>query len=163
MSKIPKWLKITGGVLVGLFILIAIVGSSSEQNSNQATENNESTGTQEVADTNRCENVPDNIVADINEGFNTEGLAFRNAQVVKSNDFESVYFISGDIQGAGLEEDNNIATFATNSLEGTGGILMSVDGVAKEFSVFPDASTTDAKATMSDDGAKASQECVANS
>lgn len=160
MSKIPKWLKITGGVLVGLFILIAIVGSSSEQNNNQITKNNEATETQEVADTNRCEDVPDNIVADINEGFNTEGLTFRNAQTVKSNDFKSVYFISGDIQGAGLEGDDDIATFATNSLEGTGGILMSVDGVAKEFSVFPDASTTDAKASMSDDGAKQSKDCV---
>lgn len=163
MSKIPKWLKITGTVLIGLIIMGAIA-SSGEQT---RTENKQKEVTQTAQSeqkpaeqTNRCLDVPEAVVASLNEGFNTKGLTLRNSKAVKSNSFESVYFISADIQGAGLEGQDDVATFGTNSLESGGGIFMAVDKVAKEFSVFPDSSTTDARATMSDDGAKESVDCV---
>ena len=163
MSKIPKWLKITGAVLIGL-IIIGAIASSGEQTKTEDNKQEQTSQTTEtekpVEQADRCLEVPEAVVASLNEGFNTEGLILRNAKAVKSNDFESVYFISADIQGAGLEGEDDIATFTTNSLESGGGIFMSVDGVAKEFSVFPDASTTDAKATMSDDGAEQSRDCV---
>ena len=110
----------------------------------------------------RCIAAPNLVVGSLQEGFNTAGLTLRNAYSVKSNDFSKVYFISADIQGEGLEGENDIVTLATNSLEIGGGIFMSVNGAAKEFFVFPDASTTDAKLTTADDGAKLSQDCVKN-
>lgn len=163
MSKIPKWLKITGAVLIGLIIIGAIASSGEQTKPENKQEEATQTAQSEqkpAEQASRCLDVPEAVVASLNEGFNTEGLTLRNAKAVKSNSFESVYFISADIQGAGLEGEDDIATFATNSLENGGGMFMSVDGVAKEFSVFPDASTTDAKATMSDDGAEQSRNCV---
>lgn len=157
MKTIPKWLKVTGGVLAGLLVLMIIVNTTSgdKKQENSATEQPTQTKT-----ANKCEDVPADIVASLQEGANTKGTTLRNAKAVKSNDFESVYFISADLQGAGLEGSEDIATFTTNKLENGGGILMSVNNVAKEFFVFPDASTTDAKATMSDDGASQSQTCA---
>ena len=163
MSKIPKWLKITGAVLIGLIIIGAIASSGEQtktENSKQEQTSQPTETEKPVEQANRCLEVPEAVVASLNEGFNTEGLILRNAKAVKSSDFESVYFISADIQGAGLEGEDDIATFTTNSLESGGGIYMSVDRVAKQFSVFPDASNTDAKATMSDDGAEQSRDCV---
>lgn len=157
MNKIPKWLKITGGVLVGLLVLMIIVNATS---GDKKQENNTAQQTAQTQKANKCEDVPADVVASLQEGANTKGTTLRNAKAVKSNDFESVYFISADIQGAGLEGSEDIATFTTNKLENGGGILMSVNNVAKEFFVFPDASTTDAKATMSDDGASRSQTCA---
>lgn len=158
MNKIPKPLKITLAVLTGLLVIGVIATAGGDKKETNKTESKPAQ-TEQAKDLSRCLDVPENIVANINEGWDTKGLTFRKAKAVKSKDFESVYFVSGDIQGAGLESESDIATFTTNKLD-TVGIYMSVDGVAKEFSVFPDASTTDAKATMSDDGAKLSRDCV---
>lgn len=157
MDKIPKWLKITGVVLVVLLVLMIIVNATSGDKKQQQEVVQQPTQTQTA---NKCEDVPSDVVASLQEGSNTQGITLRNAKAVKSNDFESVYFISADLQGAGLEGNEDIATFTTNKLENGGGILLSVNNVAKEFFVFPDASTTDAKATMSDDGASQSQTCA---
>ena len=64
---------------------------------------------------NRCLEVSQFIISNIESGLDVYGGgSLRNAKAVKSNDFESVYFISTDIQGSGLEGDDDIATFATN-------------------------------------------------
>jgi hypothetical protein len=81
---------------------------------------------------------------------------------VKSNDFASVYFISGDLQGSGLEGDGDIATFATNKLDATG-LTLSVDAVATEFSDWPDVSTTNLGVSAGDDGYNESRKCVTGS
>jgi hypothetical protein len=172
MKKIPKPLQITFLILTGFFVIgVFVVGviaiAIGSKPSQKATENKKdkptsgikTTQNNSAKDLSRCLNVPANIVANINEGFNTEGLSIQKAKAVKSKDFGSVYFISGDIQGPGLEGNDEIATFATNKLDSPG-IYLSVDNIAKEFSVFPDASTTDAKATMKDDGALLSRDCI---
>jgi hypothetical protein len=157
MHKIPKWLKITGGVLVGLLVLIVIVNATS---GDKGQGNNATQEPTQAQTANRCVDVPADILASLQETINTQGITLGKAKAVKSNDFKSVYFISVDLQGAGLEGNEDIATFITNRLENGGGIFMSVNNIAKEFSVLPDASKTDAKATMSDDGAQASQDCL---
>ena len=163
MSKIPKWLKITGAVLIGL-IIIGAIASSGEQTKtedNKQEQTSQATETEKPAEqARRCLEVSEKVVKNyLEEGLNTEGITLLNAKAVKSNDFENVYFISADMQGAGLENEDDIVTLTTNSLEGDG-IFMSVNPAAIEFFVFPDASATDAKATMSNDGAKESQTCV---
>jgi hypothetical protein len=107
----------------------------------------------------RCEDASDYIVKKLEGGFNAEGITLRNAKVVKSNDFESVYFISADLQGSGLEGEDNIATFTTNKMDYSG-LILSINHVAEEFAVWPLGSKTDANIAMSDDGAKESQDCV---
>jgi hypothetical protein len=86
-------------------------------------------------------------------------------KAVKSKDYENLYFMSGDLEGAGLEGDNDIATFATNaditSSKGyLDGIIMSVNGVASEFYNWPDGRKSKFNLSTSDDGVEASKDCL---
>jgi hypothetical protein len=111
----------------------------------------------------RCENVPPALVAAMEEGLELTGGggSLTNAKSVKSNDFERVYFISADIDGPGLEGPDDIGTWAKSGpLQVGGGLILSVDNVAEEFSSWPDAGTTDVEMSMEDDGAEESKDCV---
>jgi len=113
-----------------------------------------------VAEMNRCENVSENIVADIESGLEINGGgSLRRVKAVKSTDFSSLYFISADLEGAGLESTDDIATFATNKLDGTG-MIFTVNHTAQTFSVWPFGPNTKAGMSMSDDGAAQSQACA---
>jgi hypothetical protein len=108
-----------------------------------------------------CLPVPPELVSSIDHGLTIQGGGtFRNAKAVKSIDYETVYFISGDLQGAGLEGDADIATFARNGELDGSGMIIAVDEVANEFSDWGDGRTMKSPITMSDDGASQSQDCV---
>ena len=108
----------------------------------------------------RCLNVPPALVNAIRSGVTAQGGAsLRYAQAVKSADFSSLYFVSADIQAAGLEGSDDVATWATNRLR-VGGLIYSVDAVANKYSDWADGYQTNAMLTMIDDGAELSQECV---
>ncbi len=110
--------------------------------------------------TSRCLSVPDVIAQRLNDGLNIKGGgSIRNLQAVKSNDFASIYFISGDLQGSGLEGEGDIATFVTNKMDETG-LTLSVDAVATEFSDWPDVATTNLGVSMGGDGYNESRNCV---
>jgi hypothetical protein len=49
---------------------------------------------------------------------------------------------------------------ASNNIDQGQGMLFCVDSLAKEFSIWPDGSTTDANITQFDDGASEAKECV---
>jgi hypothetical protein len=109
----------------------------------------------------RCTRVPPALVKVIATGLEVQGGGnLRFAQAVKSEDFESVYFVSADIQGPGLDGSGDVGTWATNRLAAGGGLIFAVDSVAQEFSDWGDADQTDANITMQDDGAQLSRECV---
>ncbi len=86
------------------------------------------------------------------------GGSLRSAQVVRSADFNSAYFVAADIQGAGLEGPHDIGVWVTNRLDGRG--AFSVNGHANEFSDWGDGGQTDAAFSMSDDGASEAEDCV---
>jgi hypothetical protein len=92
------------------------------------------------------------------------GGQLKGAKAVKSNDFESVYYVSAELQGPGLEGSGDIATWATNSLKAGEGLILAADAVAKEFSDWgADVGEGSAPAeTMSldNDGAEESRACV---
>jgi hypothetical protein len=145
-------------LLIGIFVivfsvvLIIVVVSlfSANDKAEQVVQNEAS----------RCMSVPADVIARIESGLTVDGGgSLRNVKAVKSNDFESVYFISGDLQGSGLEGDNDIATFSTNQLDYSG-MTFSVDAVADEFSDWPLGSGTSFNLRMSDDGARESRECI---
>jgi hypothetical protein len=101
-------------------------------------------------------------VAAIEEGLTVSGGgSLRNARAVKSNDLEKVYMVAADIQGDGMEGNDDIGVWATNSLQGNG-LIFSVDGFAKEFSDWGDAATTDAQITQAADGVDEAKECATN-
>jgi hypothetical protein len=151
-TSVVTWL-----VLIVFVIIIAVVIDTA---SDAGPRVNDSVTT-EVVD--RCLSVPEVVVERLNSGLNINGGGeIRNLKAVKSNSFESVYFISGDLQGAGLEGNTDIATYATNKLDYTG-LTLSVDAVAVEFSDWPDVKTTNLGVSIGDEGYFESRECVTDS
>jgi len=149
-----SWLEKVGYVIVFIFIVVVVVGLFSDDEKKE--------GNLEVSRV-ECLSVPDVIVDRLNSGLNINGGgSIRNLKAVKSTDFESIYFISGDLQGAGLEGSGDIATFATNKLDYTG-LTLSVDTVAVEFSDWPDVSTTNLGVSRSNKGYSESRKCVSSS
>ena len=69
-----------------------------------------------------------------------------------------MYFVSGDLDGEGLDGPDDIGTWVKSGPLRVGrGLILSVDNVAKEFSAWGDAGKT---ISMSDDGAQESIDCV---
>ena len=96
-----------------------------------------------------CEVLGRDLGQSIVEGTKPDlGMQYVRGAAVTSPDFVNVYFIAVEFSAAGI--GNHVAVFASNSLKDGGGIVMSVDDMAKQFTVWPDASKTDA-AIRSDD------------
>jgi hypothetical protein len=116
----------------------------------------------EAKESTRCENVPLKVVNEIEREMTVSGGGtLTNAQAVKSEDFERVYFVSAEIDGAGLEGSGDIGTWAkSGSLRSRRGAIFSVDAVANEFSDWFDGRTAGPHLSMDDDGAEESKDCV---
>ena len=80
----------------------------------------------------------------------TEGAA------VKSKDFSKVYMIAVEFNGLGSPERG---VWASNSLKRGGGVIMSVDGIAKEFTVWPNG-PAGSPMSITDDGAQEALDCL---
>ena len=151
--------------IVAVLVFVALLASScggeeGEEPAAQEEAGGEATEAEEPAGVERWQKVPNGVVKAIQTGLTVEGGGkLRSAQAVKSGDFESVYFVSADIQGPGLEGAHDIGTWATNRLR-VGGLIFAVDSVAKEFSDWGHGDKTDARLSMEDDGAEESQECA---
>jgi hypothetical protein len=116
---------------------------------------------QAVATNGRCEPVPPDVVAGIEEGLTMTGGTLRGAQAVRSGDFEQVWFVAADIQAAGLEGNSDIAVWAMNDISAPGaGLTIAVNGIAKEFSDWGAADQSD-RFTPDDDGIAEAEQCVA--
>ena len=85
-----------------------------------------------------------------------KGRTLTLAHAVKSDAFGSVFFVSGRIEGA---PSDPIGTWATNNLS-FGGVVFSVDPVAKKLSGWADGAQFRPKLTMKLDGARLSRTCV---
>jgi hypothetical protein len=109
----------------------------------------------------RCKGVPPALVNAIATGLTVPGGGtLRKAQAVKSND-KDVWFISADIDGPGMHEEDDIGTWAKSGPLAVGdGLILSVGSLAQEFSDWGHGDTTDANLAMDDDGAQESYDCV---
>lgn len=108
-----------------------------------------------------CLNVPTHKVDQIEAGLTVQGGgSLRRAETVRSAAHRSVYFVSADVEGPGLEGPGHLATWAATELDDRGGSVLAVSGQAKEFSEWPDGDQTDARTTMSDPGVREAQDCV---
>jgi hypothetical protein len=157
-TSVVTWL-----VLIVFVIIIAVVVDTASKAEPRVAQTIESSDT-------RCLSVPANITQRLNEGLNiTGGGSVTDLQAVKSSDYESVYFISGTLQGSGLGRDTDLVTFLTNKLDNSG-LTFSVDSVSTEFSDWPNITTTNllgegvsSGVVMSSDGYDESRKCVSNS
>jgi len=104
----------------------------------------------------RCIEATTLITNAIGAGLKVKGRKLGLAHAVKSTAFGSVFFVSGEIVGA---TSKPIGTWATNNLN-LGGLIFSVDPVAKKLSRWPSGAGFDPKLTMKLDGARLSRTCV---
>jgi hypothetical protein len=115
--------------------------------------------TEEEAES-RCEPVDDVVVDGISEGLTIEGGgSLRNAQAVKTDDHEDIWFVAADLQGPGLEGSGDIAIWAVNDLEAPSAVF-AVDAVAKEFSDWGEGTRVNDAFGTSDDGAQEARGCA---
>lgn len=87
------------------------------------------------------------------------GLKFQDAVAVRSKDFEKLWFVAMEFTAPGVGTE--VGVWASNSLKPGGGLIMSVDGFATEFTVWPDGGETSANLSINDDGASEALDCLA--
>lgn len=106
----------------------------------------------------RCESVSRATLDAIEAGLTVGGGGtLGRAQAVRSQDFEKVWMVAAEINGAGLGNDT-VGVWATNDITGTSGVIYAVDAVAEEFSDWgADAGN---KPTSSDDGVSEARGCL---
>lgn len=108
----------------------------------------------------RCLPVPQALLDAIASGeeAGVGGLRLSKGYAVQSKDFKKVYVIAAEITAPGVSGEQGV--WASNSLEsGGGGLILSVDGFAQQFTVWPDADKTDAKITQAADGVDEAKDC----
>jgi hypothetical protein len=106
----------------------------------------------------RCEPATSAIMTPLGNALRNERDRLVNGQIVKSRDHEDIWFVSAEIEGPGLTEPGDIATWATTSPGGAEAIY-SVDDLAKDHTTWRDG-TAIAGLSMEDDGATESRDCV---
>lgn len=106
----------------------------------------------------RCEMGSPALVAVLRVALKP-GVTLTSVRTVQSNDFGKVWFVAGEIRGAGVPE-KTIALWATNDNTGQGGQMYSVNGNAKSFSTWGDGGNTEAKLSDKDDGAQDAIKCA---
>lgn len=106
-----------------------------------------------------CEDVSPELLAKIETGAQDgTGMVVTRGAAYRSPDFEKAWFVAAGFTATGI--DPQVGVWVTNDLDPSGGIVMSADGIAKEFTVWPDASTTDAAISAADPSIKVAQECL---
>ena len=105
-----------------------------------------------------CEVAPQAVLDAIGSGAQEgTGVAVKAGQMLLSPDFSKVYFVAATFSATGVADQ--VGTWATNDTAGTG-LIMSVDGIAKNFTTWTDASTTDAAISGTDPSIDAVKGCL---
>lgn len=86
------------------------------------------------------------------------GAKFLKASAVKSPGSDSVYFIAVKFSATGV--DNQVGVFASTALTNGGGMVLAIDGTAKQFTVWPDADKTDAAISGADPSVAVAKACL---
>jgi hypothetical protein len=137
---------VRAGVVLGLLVL-ALAGCGGDDD-----------GDGDSAADSRCEPATSAVMTPLSNALNNERDELVNGQAVKSRDHEDIYFVSAELDGPGLADSGDVATWATTSLGGAEAIY-SVDELAKEYTSWRDG-TAIAGLSMDDDGAEESRACV---
>jgi hypothetical protein len=115
------------------------------------------TTTSETLPNVECISVPSDVLADIASGEeNGVGMLPVLGFAVKSPDFSNVYFLAVKFSATGV--DDQIGVWARNGIDS--GLIMSVDSIAKNFTVWPDADGTGAAIASNDPSVTLSKSCL---
>ena len=165
-SRAPSRRRNVIWIMLGSALILLCVGGvdacSSKAPSTSRGSAAESThaATPKPTATSRCASVPDALANDILGGNEPDTGALRLVQAAawRSPDFTKVWFVAIKFKIQGGDELTGV--WATNSLEAGGGLILAVDGFAKEFTVWPDADKTAARISGGDPGIDASESCL---
>jgi hypothetical protein len=93
------------------------------------------------------------IAKRIESGLTVQGGgSLKNVRGVEGGDEEQpLYFVSGELEGPGMEGPGEVGTWASAGTQG--GPLFAVDSIAQEFSEWPALDSTD-------EGVESSRNCV---
>lgn len=131
-----------------LFLLSALFIAGCQSDSEREVQNSPQSFT--------CLDVSDETIEWIELEL-SDGLSLRNVKAVKSNDFSSVYFISGHLVGNLLDGDD-IATFSQTNINSTGKVYP-IGSNARTHSTWNNGVRTD-RVTVSNHGYRESRDCV---
>lgn len=119
-------------------------------------------GGKKEVDYSRVETASNKQIEKISGGILKETKAeIGEVYVVKSNDFDNVYFCATRLSGPGISDDC-VGVWAISGDKESPGMTFSVNGIAKQFSDYPDGSKTQANIKMSDDGADIAEKYILN-
>ena len=119
-------------------------------------------GGKKEVDYSRVEPASEKQIKYISGGIKKETNAeIGEVYVVKSNDFDNVYFCATRLSGPGISNDC-IGVWSISGDKNNPGMIFSVNGIAKQFSDYPDGSKTQANIKMSDDGADLAEKYILN-
>ncbi len=104
-----------------------------------------------AAPVSRCEEVSPELRETIAQGAQPvfSDLEITEAAAVRSQQYSKVYMVAGRIT---TKEEEQIGLWATNSLSADEGVLLSVDGYAQHFTIWPKAADTEADIRLGDEG-----------
>ena len=85
------------------------------------------------------------------------GLQLTNGRAIRSKDYAKIYFVAANLTAPGVS--NQTGVWATNDLASAGTIL-AVDGLAQQFTEWPDANKTDAAISAADPSVDRAKDCV---
>ena len=105
----------------------------------------------------QCIEIPSLVLADIASGEESGvGMIPVAGYAIKSPDFSNVYFLAIQFSATGI--DDQIGVWARNGIDS--GIIMSVDSIAQNFTVWPDADGTDAAIASNDPSVSSAKSCL---
>lgn len=153
-------MSITRALPAALLAVALLATGCSSTESEAAPEEQETTTaaepTPEPAPSEECLDVPKTLLRAIAKGANDATIKPVSGAAVKSRDYSKVYMIAMEFNGLGSPERG---VWASNSLKRGGGVIMSVDGIAKEFTVWPNG-PADSPMSITDDGAQEALDCL---
>ena len=157
-DKASRAVLIIGGIIVAAFVIL--VGNSVVNNTSSSGEGSAASGSASPpAVTSRCSSASVSLLNEIGSFLTvTGGGTLRDGQKVRSNDYEKVWFVAAEIDGSGMEDRGDIGIWASNESDASA-LIMSVDGMAKEFSDWIYGPDTDFQLSQFDDGAQEAKVC----
>ena len=86
------------------------------------------------------------------------GAKFLKASAVKSPGSDSVYIVAVKFSATGMA--HQVGVFAATALTNGGGMVLAIDGPAKQFSTWPDADKTDVAISGDDPSVAVAKACL---
>jgi hypothetical protein len=134
-----------------------IIGTLLPQDAETKTDSGNSSVASSPSANVQCIAIPSLVLADIASGEESGvGMTPIAGYAVKSPDYSNVYFLAIQFSASGI--DDQVGVWARNGIDT--GIIMSVDSIAQNFTVWPDADGTDAAIATTDPSVSSAKSCL---